>query len=138
MLAVCLHQVLLLRCQTACYALLLGLVCAHFDCPAIRLSFTARHALPGSYLRTQLLHCQPALHSMPLLQYNLGALGWQLPPDDMAQLSSFGTQIKYFDGEGDKQTAMLPAASKQQKMSVDCASAGLKVMQLREQVSVRE
>eukprot|EP00891_Asterochloris_glomerata_P001644 jgi/Astpho2/1644/e_gw1.00032.82.1_t len=34
------------------------------------------------------------------MQYNLGALGWQLPPDDMAQLSSIGKQIKYFDGEG--------------------------------------
>ena len=38
-----------------------------------------------------------------MLQYNLGALGWQLPPDDMAQLSSIGTQIKYFDGEGEEQ-----------------------------------
>ncbi len=60
-----------------------------------------------------------------MLQYNLGALGWQLPPDDMAQLSSIGKQIKYFDGEGEEQTAMLPVKHKQQELSVECASAGL-------------
>lgn len=60
-----------------------------------------------------------------MLQYNLGALGWQLPPDDMAQLSSIGKQIKYFDGEGEERTAVLPVKHKQQELSVECASAAL-------------
>ena len=60
-----------------------------------------------------------------MLQYNLGALGWQLPHDDMAQLSSIGKQIKYFDGEGEDQTATSLLESKQQELSVNGSSAGL-------------
>ena len=74
-------------------------------CPPPELDSISRAAvLHICALRCSVASLRFTAHRM--LQYNLGALGWQLPPDDMAQLSSIGTQIKYFDGEGDKPTAM--------------------------------